>query len=1035
MIMAFTREQQQAIDTRGTNIIVSAGAGSGKTAVLTERIFKMLCDGYDISRLLVLTFTNAAALEMKTRIKNKVASSGILDEQVSKIDTAYITTFDAFSLSLVKKYHYLLGVSKELTIVDSIVVELKKQLIIDDIFNKLYKEQNKEFLDLLTKFTFKDDSEFKSSILKIADKLEKTPNKENFLHSYLDEYYSDYVIDAYIKLFIKECNERLKDLLLTANEMYTLTPDSKLGEFLAEFIDFLKLEHSYEEIVAYFATYKMPSSPKGDEEVKELRKKLKAEIDKFALEFLNFDNVVSIKNSLFETKEYATTIINILLEYFKRVKEFKYSQNIFEFDDISMMLLDLLNSNDEVLKEVSLSFDEILLDEYQDTSDIQEAFISLISRNNVYMVGDIKQSIYRFRNANPYIFKEKYDNYKNNFGGIKIDLNKNFRSRSEVLNNINLMFMHLMTNQTGDADYISEHQMNYGNTLYDTYKTDGFSYEQEYLTYTPDEMKIYSNDEIEAFIVANKIKELIDAKISVYDNSKKIYRQIQYKDIAIILPRKRNLELIQKIFTSEGIPLNVAIDEKITDSPIIKLVCSLLNLVRLVDSNEYQEYSYYFVSVARSFLFRQSDNVILNESFSNYKNNEIYDIAKRVSNYSKVYSVSKTFEYLLTEFNVYNSLIKIGDVNKHLLVISYLADMISNLTEYQYDFKEIAKHFEVIIDKEIDISYSNKTNVNGVVLINIHKSKGLEYPICFFADLNGGFNRDDIKESFLLDKDFGFITPYFSDTKEDTILKLLYKHKYIKEDISERIRLFYVALTRAREKMYFVIPKVEYLKEVASPFLFNSYANFISYYYDEAVRKFAVDTEYDEYINKDYLDFSASNYSEKINKVTPLKYTAYDFIPEVVKKRRISKTIDELITKETAIVLKRGTRLHEILQVINFNDVDFSQLNLSISEEHMLKEVLNLECFKNISSAKVYKEYEFSYEVLGKKIHGIIDLLVEYDDHFEIIDYKLSDIDKEEYIVQLNEYYKYLRLISDKEIKMYLVSITKAKLKEVYVLK
>ena len=836
-------------------------------------------------------------------------------------------------------------------------------------------------------------------------------------------------------MYVKECNERLKDLLLSADEIYTLTPDSKLGEFLAEFIDFLKLEHSYEEIVAYFATYKMPSSPKGDEEVKELRKKFKDDHDKFALEFLKFDNVELIKSSLIETKNYAATIIDILLEYFKRVKAFKFSQNIFEFDDISMMLLDLLESNEEVLKEVSLSFDEILLDEYQDTSDIQEAFISLISRNNVYMVGDIKQSIYRFRNANPYIFKEKYDNYKNNLGGIKIDLNKNFRSRSEVLNNINLMFNHLMTNQTGDADYITDHQMNYGNTLYDTYKTKDFSYDQEYLTYIPDELKIYSNDEIEAFIVASKIKELIDKKINVYDNNEKNYRTIQYKDIALILPRKKNLELIQKIFTSEGIPLNIAIDEKITDSPIIKLVCSLLNLVRLIDIDEYQEYSYYFVSVARSFLFKQSDNVILNESFSYYKNNEIYDIAKRVSDYSKSHSVSKTFEFLLTEFNVYNSLIKIGDVNKHLLVINYLADMIYNLTKYKYDFKEIAKHFEAIIDEEIEINYSNKTNANGVVLINIHKSKGLEYPICFFADLNGGFNRSDIKESFLFDKDFGFITPYFSEAKDDTILKILYKHKYIKEDISERIRLFYVALTRAREKMYFVIPKVEYLKEVASPFLFNSYASFISYYYDEAVRKFAVDANYDEIINKDYLDYSASNYNEKISRVTPLKYIPYKFVFESVEKKRISKTVDELITKETATILKIGTRLHVILQTINFKNIEFSKLNLSVHEECMLKKVLNLECFKNIDNAKVYKEYEFAYEELGKKYHGIIDLLVEYDDHFEIIDYKLSDIDKSEYVVQLNEYYKYLKQISNKEIKMYLVSITKAKLKEVSVLK
>ncbi len=183
--MAFTKEQELAIKTHGTNLMVSAGAGSGKTAVLTERIFRMLESGYDISRLLVLTFTNAAALEMKTRIKKRVLDSGILKEQLEKIDSAYITTFDAFALSLVKKYHYLLDISKDVNIVEEIVMYLKKKEIIDNIFLKMYEENNSLFFDILKKFTFKDDSDFRDSVLKIALKLEKKPNKEEYLKSYI----------------------------------------------------------------------------------------------------------------------------------------------------------------------------------------------------------------------------------------------------------------------------------------------------------------------------------------------------------------------------------------------------------------------------------------------------------------------------------------------------------------------------------------------------------------------------------------------------------------------------------------------------------------------------------------------------------------------------------------------------------------------------------------------------------------------------------------------------------------------------------
>ena len=1032
--MDFTNEQKQAIYTRGTNLIVSAGAGSGKTAVLSERILQMLCDGYDISRLLVLTFTNAAALEMKTRIKKNVSKVPSLSEQVSKIDSAYITTFDAFALSFVKKYHYLLGISKDLTIADSVVMKLKKEEIINEIFTKHYTKETPEFLDLLNKFTFKDDNEFKDSILKIAEKIELKPNKEKFLYSYLDNYYKDENIDSYIKIYVEECNERLKDFKLSADDLYTSIPDSKLGEFLSEFLDFIKLEHSYEEIVAYFTTLKIPSAPRGDEESQELRQKFKDDVDKFASDFLKFDNLEVIKESLMQTKSYVSVIISILLEFFNCVKEYKMKNNVFEFNDISMFLLQLLEDDSEVLNEVSNSFDEILLDEYQDTSDIQEAFISLIGRNNVYMVGDIKQSIYRFRNANPYIFKEKYDNYKASNGGVKIDLNKNYRSRKEVLDNINLLFRHLMTEECGDACYINEHQMNYGNTTYDEMCMDSFSYDQEYLAYEPDSMKIYSNDEIEVFIIANKIKQLMNNNTKVFDKNSNSLRPIKYSDISVIVPRKKNIGLIQKIFTSEGIPLNIAIDEKITDSPMIGLISSLLNLVTSVGSSDYKKYAFYFVSVARSFLFRQSDDLILRESLNYYKDNEIYEIAKRVNYYSRSHSVTKTFEYLLQEFNVYNSLIKIGDIDKHLSVINYLADMVSNLTSYKYDLELIAKHFELIIDEEIEINYSNKTNANGVVLINIHKSKGLEYPICFFCDLTGGFNRVDIKESFLFDKYFGFITPYFSDAKEDTILKILYKHKYIKEDISERIRLFYVALTRAREKMYFVIPKIDYLKKVASPFLFNSYANFISYYYDEAIKKYVKEVNYDDYINKDYLDFMSSSYDEKINRVTPIKYIDYEFNKTTINKAQISHKILDVITKDEALVLKIGTRLHEVMETLDFNNINLEVFNLNKREEEMLNNVLSLDCFKNISSAKVYKEYEFMYEDDGNLYHGIIDLLVEYDDHFEIIDYKLSDIDKPEYEVQLNEYYKYISKISNKNVKMYLLSLTKAKLKEVFVI-
>ena len=379
-------------------------------------------------------------------------------------------------------------------------------------------------------------------------------------------------------------------------------------------------------------------------------------------------------------------------------------------------------------------------------------------------------------------------------------------------------------------------------------------------------------------------------------------------------------------------------------------------------------------------------------------------------------------------------MIKIGDINTHLLEINYVAELIKKLADYKYNFKDIADYFKIIIDEEIEINYSKNVGSNGVVLINIHKSKGLEYPICFFADLTCNFNRRDIKESFLFDKDFGLITPFYQEGKKDTVLKILYKNKYIKEDTSERIRLFYVALTRAREKMYFVIPKIEFLDIVSSPFKFTSYSHFISFYYNEAVERFVKEVDYLDFINKDYLEFSPSDYESGLNIVEPIIYPEINYKASSIEKVQISKNISSLLTNEDAIILKIGTRVHEILQTIDLVKKDYLNLELTDREIKLLSNVLNLECFNNLSNAKIYKEHEFMYFNNGKEYHGIIDLLVEYDDHFDIIDYKLSDIDKEEYVKQLNEYYKYIKLISNKDVKMYLLSITKAKLKEVFVI-
>ena len=438
----WTKEQLNAINEEGTNIIVSAGAGSGKTAVLSERVLRKLRQGVNINELLILTFTNAAAKEMEERIRKKIKKENFLKDQLDLIDEAYITTFDSFSLSTVKKYHYLLNVSKDVQIVDASLIRLQKEKIIDEIFNRLYDEENFLFEKLIKDFCVKDDIQIREYILSINDKLDLKINKKEYLTSYLDKYFNQEKIDNDIKLFEKILLTKIEELNDLVHELSFFTD----GEYFSKVSDSIKklLESKTYNDILKNIDVKIPNLPKNSEDT---AKEIKDNISKIIKEvksLCKYANIDEIKKQILLSKDYVKIIIDIILELDEKINEYKNKNDSYEFNDIAVLSINLLKENDDVRLEMKNSFNEIMVDEYQDTNDIQEEFINLISNNNDYMVGDIKQSIYRFRNANPYIFKNKYDKYSKNDGGIKIDLNKNFRSREEVLDNINTIFNLIM---------------------------------------------------------------------------------------------------------------------------------------------------------------------------------------------------------------------------------------------------------------------------------------------------------------------------------------------------------------------------------------------------------------------------------------------------------------------------------------------------------------------------------------------------------------------------------------------------------------
>ena len=402
---SWTPEQQQAIDEEGKNIIVSAGAGSGKTAVLTERVIRKLKSGVHINELLVLTFTNAAAAEMKERIRKAIRKTPGLEEEMNRIDGAYITTFDSFALSIVKKYHTVINCTNNIQITDDVVINIKKQELLEEILDEKYLLQDKRFTKLIRDFCYKDDKELKKALLDIYQKIELKYDKEHFLETYLDNYTKswDKVIEDYLHS-IKDKIKQMREILAEMSSYFDGKYMMKVEDYLYEFLN----KESYEEKKKALDNFsRFPALPKNSEEAgKTLKKQLTGILDELKEE-MTYEQVEEIKQELESTVSNQEEIIDILKELDKRLTSYKEQEEIYNFTDISRLAIKIVSENKEIREELTASFHEIMVDEYQDTSDTQEAFINLIANNNVYMVGDIKQSIYRFRNANPYLFKQK----------------------------------------------------------------------------------------------------------------------------------------------------------------------------------------------------------------------------------------------------------------------------------------------------------------------------------------------------------------------------------------------------------------------------------------------------------------------------------------------------------------------------------------------------------------------------------------------------------------------------------------------------
>ena len=1020
----WTEEQSLAIEKENTNIIVSASAGSGKTAVLSERVIRKLKNNVKIDELLILTFTKAAAKEMKERIKDKIIEENLIDN-LKLLNKSYITTFDSFALSIVKKYHYILNLSPNISIEEGGILNIKTKKLLDEVMDELYSENNSKFVKFITDFCLKDDTELKKQLLNLYSKLDLKNDKNEYLSNYVNKYLSD----IYLNSLKKDYLNLIKSKLNTVQEYFNLLINYSENEYIEKVNDILNplLESTtYDEIKQNIVST-LPQLPRNSsqelKDIKETITKLLVEIN----ELCSYEENELI-DLIKDTKENTEMIILIMEKLSKKIEKFKYENELFSFNDIAKMAIQIVKNNETIRQELKNQFNEIMIDEYQDTSDLQEEFINLIENDTVYMVGDIKQSIYRFRNANPYIFKNKYDNYKNNINGFKIDLSKNFRSREEVINNINNIFKNIMNDDIGGANYIADHSMVFGNDKYSTTGNNNISNDIEIFNYEYDKDTKYTKEEIEIFFVANDIKNKVLNKYQVMDKKTNKLRDITYNDFVILMNKSKNFELYKKIFEYLEIPLTIKRDDNLLNNININIIKNICELILLQKNKQFDDnYKYNFLSIGRSYLFQYDDNTLFDMIKNNNYNSELYKLIDEMIPYTEE-SIHIFISELFNKLNIYEKIIKIGNIEENLTVLDYLNKVSESLENIGYNIDDFTSYLSDLIEQGLDLKYSITDHFNdSVKIMTIHGSKGLEFPICYYTGLYSKFNIRELNEKILFNDHI--VIPYINGYFRKTIDYYLLKNNYIKEEISEQIRLFYVALTRAREKMIIVVSSKDKNNLIENNIVMGR-LNYRSF--EDIISSIKVNLEnYIKPLNIESLnitkDYQYSKYKEyKIRDDEYLNVLELNIEEPSLEEVKYSKEQNKLITNEQKELYEFGNKIHSVMENIDFEnpnyDVDLPNIYIE-----KIKKFFKTSLF-NEKIINVYKEYDFI-----DNNQGTIDLILEYENVIRIVDYKLKNIDDESYKNQLLGYKKYIEKMSDKKVEIYLYSILNEELREINV--
>ena len=889
-----------------------------------------------------------------------------LQKQVILLNKASISTIHSFCLDVIKNNFYEIDVSANTRIADDSEILLLQQEVIDDLFEEKYEEEDSNFIKLIKTYTkYNQDEVLKDLILRVYSYIQASPFPEEWLEEQIgklniedDTNFSDTV---WGKIITENANQILEDSILKLQNIRTkMTRFPELDKFTAKIEDdidkYTYIQNNlsdWDTAVEAINTLKNAIWTKDQkitndlkDEAKDVRESTKDEFKKVK-KLMNCSSEEAVQDI-----KYMYPILKMLkdliLEFSQKFYQRKREKNIMDFSDMEHLALKILVKKDEngnvikseIAKKYENKFEEIAIDEYQDSNLVQEYILTSVSRgNNIFMVGDVKQSIYKFRQARPKLFLDKYDSYKLepvDGEDRKIQLFKNFRSRSNILDFTNLVFEDIMSRELGNIEYNQDEYLNLGANFEEIQNQD-YKTELEILDLSEENDDIWKTDEegteeeqekvedvvLEARFVARKIKELIDDKYQIIDK-KTGRRDIQYKDIAILLRTSSGVaNVYEKEISELEIPVYSDSSSQYLQSVEIETIMSLLRII----NNPMQDIP--LVTVMRSPIGNFTDNELIEIRMAD-RNSSFYeallksDLEKAHRFLSFLKELREDEEYMTLDEWIWNIYTKTGYMNyvnlmpNGALRVSNLRMLFERAKQYEEASFKGLYNFINFIDKikfnqeDLKAAKIIGENENVVRIMTIHKSKGLEFPVVILAGVGKQFNFRDLNGKILLDQDLGMGPQYIdSDRYIDfkTLAKKALAIKAKNEAISEEMRILYVALTRAKEKLIIVGRQKDVNKKIAE--------------------------------KQKLLEIYSTIENNKINSYLIQKYKTYlDWLELIYLKEGVANT-KNLFTVNINKKEKTSVKIENEVEDISNKIIEESNKNNDEQEKEKIKEVLN----------------------------------------------------------------------------------------------